>query len=92
MNAALHRLYGEKIILWRNLAGRWDRQECEYRELKEAQAAMEVVWAILVGQEKRSGPLHSSVTLVSDDQGVGTMTGASSDGSLKSVPTRVRTR
>ena len=47
MNEQLHKLYGEKIILWRNLAGRWDRQECEYRELAEAQAAMDVVWALL---------------------------------------------
>ena len=53
MNAALHRLYGEKIILWRNLAGRWDRQECEYRELKEAQAAMEILAALVTGETKR---------------------------------------
>jgi len=29
------------------------KRECEYRELAEAQAAMEIVWALLVGMEKR---------------------------------------
>ena len=53
MNTRLNTLYNEKIIAWRDLAGRWDRQECEYRELAEAQAAMEVVGALLVGMEKQ---------------------------------------
>ena len=53
MNAALHRLYGEKIIQWRNLAGRWDHQECTRAELKESQAAMEVLAALVTGEAKR---------------------------------------
>ena len=53
MNEHLHRLYGEKIILWRDLAGRWDRHECEYRELAEARAAMGILAALVMGEVKR---------------------------------------
>ncbi len=53
MNEHLHRLYGEKIILWRDLAGRWDRHECEYRELAEARAAMGILAALVTGEVKR---------------------------------------
>ena len=52
-NTHLNTLYNERIIAWRDLAGRWDRQECEYREMAEARAAMDVVGALLVGMEKR---------------------------------------
>ena len=52
MNTHLHTLHHEKIICWRDLARRWERQECEYREL-EAKAAVDVVWALLVGMEKK---------------------------------------
>jgi len=51
VNTRLHRLYGEKIIQWRNLAGRWDRQECTRVELKEAQATMEVLAALVSGKD-----------------------------------------
>ena len=53
MNEQLHRLYNEKIIQWRDLAGRWDRQECEYRELAEARAAMEILAALVTAEAKR---------------------------------------
>ena len=53
MNTSLNTLYTEKIIAWRDLAGKWNHQECEYWELAEAQAAMDVTGALLVGMEKR---------------------------------------
>lgn len=53
MNTRLHKLYGEKIIQWRDLAGRWDHQECEYREMKQAQGAMEILGALVTGECKR---------------------------------------
>ena len=43
MNTRLNTLYRKKIIAWRDLAGRWDRQECEAQELMEARGAMEIL-------------------------------------------------
>ena len=54
-NSDLHTLYKEKILEWRDLAIRWDRQECDYRELAEAPAAMEVIGALLLGMARRDG-------------------------------------
>ena len=53
MKTRLHKLYGEKIILWRNLASRWDRQECEAQEVMEARGAMEILAALVTGEAKR---------------------------------------
>ncbi len=55
MNEQLHRLYRrEKIIQWRDtLAGRWNKGECEYREMRQAQGAMEVLAALVTGEAKR---------------------------------------
>lgn len=53
MKARLHRLYPDKIILYLVLVGRRNLGEDVYAELMEAKGAMEVVWALLVGQEKR---------------------------------------
>ncbi len=53
MNTRLNILYNEKIIAWRDLAGKWNHQECDYWELAEARAAMEVVGALLVGMGRK---------------------------------------
>ena len=53
MNEQLITLYGEKILRWRNLAGRWDRQECEAQELMEERRAMEILAALVTGEVKR---------------------------------------
>ena len=52
MNTLLHTLYKEKIIAWRDLAVRWDRQECECQELMEARGAMEILATLVTGEAK----------------------------------------
>ena len=53
MNTRLSTLYKEKILEWRELALKWDRQECEYQELAEAREAMEILAALVTGEAKR---------------------------------------
>ena len=53
MNDCLNTLYKEKILEWRNLALRWDRQECEAQELMEARGAMEILAALVMGEAKQ---------------------------------------
>ena len=54
MNARLHQLYHEKITRYLLLAARRNRGEDVRVELLEAEGAMQVVWALLVGMVKRS--------------------------------------
>jgi len=53
MNTSLNTLYKEKILQWRNLALKWDHQECEAQELMEARGAMEILAALVTGEVKR---------------------------------------
>ena len=53
MGTSLNTLYKEKIIAWRNLAVKWDHQECECQELMEARRAMEILAALVTGEVKR---------------------------------------
>ena len=53
MNTRLNTLYTEKIIALRDLAGKWNHQECDYWELAEARAAMEILAALVTGEVKR---------------------------------------
>ncbi len=53
MNDRLNILYKQKILDWRELALRWDRQECECQELMEARGAMEILAALVTGEAKR---------------------------------------
>ena len=53
MNDQLHKFYGEKIIQWRELAGRWDLQDCKAQELMEARGAMEILAALVTGDAKK---------------------------------------
>ena len=53
MNDCLHRLYREKIILYLALAERRNQGEDVRVELTEAEGALEIVWALLVGMEKQ---------------------------------------
>ena len=52
MKTPLKRLYLEKIISYCVLADRRNQGEDVSEELVEAEGAMEVVWALLVGMEK----------------------------------------
>ena len=54
MNARLRQLYHEKIARYLLLAARRNRGEDVRVELLEAEGAMQVVWALLVGMVKRS--------------------------------------
>ena len=53
MKTPLKRLYREKIILYLVLAERRNQGEDVRVELTEAEGALEIVWALLVGMEKR---------------------------------------
>ena len=53
MNTRLHTLYKEKILEWRELALKWESQECEAQELMEARGAMEILAALVTGEAKR---------------------------------------
>ena len=49
----LNKLYREKIVQWRDLAGRWNKGECDYKEMRQAQGAMEILAALVTGEAKR---------------------------------------
>jgi len=46
-------IYKERIAQYAELAGKWNRRECEHWELAEARSAMEILDAILTGMDKR---------------------------------------